>query len=88
MLTDLRKPAAGEPPAVRPRVASHALVLDGYLKRRGLDLPTGPPRHLHGDFAYAQTNFIGDPHGAVECVSSAPLLEQVPAVQGRGVRCL
>ena len=61
------------------------LVLDGYLKRRGLDLPIRPSRHLHRDLAYAGTSVVGDPHGAVKGVSSTPLLEQVLAAQRRGV---
>src|SRR5262249_23484436 len=72
----------GTPNLAAPR---RSLTLDGYLYRRRLDLPIRPTHHSHGDLGYARTRFVGDPHGAMEGVPSAPLLEQILATQRRGV---
>jgi len=64
------------------------LILDRHFNGCRLDMTLRPTHHLYGDFGYAGTSFVGDPHGAVEGVPSAPLLEQVLAAQRRCVGCL
>jgi hypothetical protein len=62
-----------------PATCLWTLIHNRYFNRRPLDVTLGPIHHLHGDFRYAKANFGGDPHGAVEGVASATLLEQVLA---------
>lgn len=74
--------------SIQPSTTALILLHDAHLDRRRLDLPGGPIDHADADLGDAQPGFVGDPHGAMKAVPSAPFLEQVLAAQRFGVGCL